>query len=116
MKTVIVIVALMLSACSTTQRPKANLAIDAEPSTAPAEAEADKTEISDEGRPPAGEIELGLEGSSGSIQVEGAMSSAEEDEALAADTPKKDKKKGDKKKGSDEEEEEEGSEEEEAEE
>lgn len=92
MKTFVVIVALTLCAC-TTQRPKPNLAIEAEPSTPPPAEQTDTTQVSSDERPPAGEIELGLEGSSGSIQVEGAMSAAEEEEALAAENPKKDDKK-----------------------
>lgn len=99
MKTLILVVALSLCACTTQKRTKANLAIDSDPSDTPASVNEDTT-AAGEDSPPEGEIDLGIEGSSGPVKVEGAMSAEDEDAALASSEPaKKDGKKDAKKDG-----------------
>lgn len=79
------IIALALSACAYPKREKANLAIDDSVEPAPAR-ETDKTDAtytSTDEPVPKGDIELGLDGSSGPLVVEGALSDKEQEEALA---------------------------------
>lgn len=97
---VLVIVAVVsCTACATSTRPKANLAIDPEPTPAVASDQGSASETTDE--PEYEEaIDLGFDGRSGPVQIEAAMSPEGEETALASQrqtTGKKKRASGDRK-------------------
>lgn len=102
MKTILVLLlTLTLSACATgPKRERAKLGVDGESTPPPAEKpeNASQSTSSSEDAVPSGEINLGMEGDGGgSLVVEGAMSEAEEDEALSTDEPEEEESEGEKK-------------------